>query len=435
MSPITGFRDCSPEHHRPILTSGPLHPPVTMSDIFLVRQPVFDRTDTAVGYELRFRPTDDGSDPFARSYMSGSFEFLRSGLPAWVRCTRQQLTDRIFDTPDPRALVLLVPPEVGADAEMVTAIADLARRGVRVVLDEFELPKTLGAPILQMLQHASMVRIDLRCQEPSVLGAMVSALKRQNKKVVADHVIDAKLHKACLQLGFEIFQGPHFSRPEPLPAAELPTSTAAALRLLGLARDPNTPERELERVISADPGITYQLLRIVNSAALGGRGITSISHALRLVGRNNVIRWLALASATSRTGKRGADDELIRQTVQRARFCEQLALPRTGLDKGTLFLMGLFSLLDAVFRMPMSEVLERVNLADDVKQALLDRSGPYADPLVIVESYELGLWESAGEAASRIGLDPAKLPGIYAECVQWATEQMPTGSPAVAKAS
>jgi EAL and modified HD-GYP domain-containing signal transduction protein len=406
-----------------------------MSDIFLVRQPVFDRTESAIGYELRFRPTDDGSDPFARSYMSGSFEFLRSGLPAWIRCNRQQLFDGIFDTPDPSSLVVLVPPDVGTDDEVVAAITGIARRGVRIVLDEFVLPRQTGSPILQLLQHAAMVRIDLREQDPAVLGAMVAALKRQNKRVVADHVIDAKLYKACLQLGFEVFQGPHFSRPEPLPAAEIPTSTAAALRLLALARDPNTSERELERVISADPGITYQLLRIVNSAALGGRGITSIPHALRLVGRNNVIRWLALASATSRTGKRGIDDELIRQTIQRARFCEMLAGPRTGLDKGTLFLMGLFSLLDAVFRMPMSEVLERVNLADEVKQALLDRSGPYADPLMVVESYELGLWEAAGEAAQRIGFDSAQLPGIYQECVQWAGEQMPTGNkPAMARA-
>jgi EAL and modified HD-GYP domain-containing signal transduction protein len=406
-----------------------------MSDIFLVRQPVFDRTDSAVGYELRFKPSDDGSDPFARSYMSGSFEFLRSGLPAWVRASRQQLLDRIFDTPEPRSLVVLVPPDVGTDDEIVTAVSELARKGVRIVLDEFELPKVPGAPILQLLQHAAMVRIDLRCQDPSTLGAMVAAFKRQHKKVVADHVLDAKLHKACLELGFEVFQGPHFSRPEPLPAAEIPTSTAAALRLLGLARDPSTSERELEQVISADPGITYQLLRIVNSAALGGRGITSISHALRLVGRNNVIRWLALASATSRTGKRGADDELIRQAVQRARFCEQLASPQTGLDKGTLFLMGLFSLLDAVFRMPMSEVLERVNLSDDVKQALLDRTGKYADPLVIVESYELGLWESAAEAAGNIGLDAATLPTMYSDCVKWAAEQMPASKGAVAKAS
>ena len=397
-----------------------------MSEIFLVRQPIFDRTDSAVGYELRFRDTDDGSDPFARSYLSGSFEFLRAGLPAYVRANKQRLLDRIFDAPEARSIVVLLSPDLDPEPEVLEAIAALRKRGVPVVLDEFEVPKVAGAPILSLLALASGVRVDLRCQDPAALGPLVAALKRQGKDVIADHVLDAKLYQACASLGFAGFQGPHFSRPEPLPAAELPGSTVAALRLLSLARDPNTPDSQLERVISSDPGITYQMLRIVNSAALGGRGITSISHALRMVGRTNVIRWLALAAATARSGERGTDDELIRQAVQRGRFCEQMATRATGLDAGSMFLIGLFSLLDAVFRMPMHEVLERVNLDEDVTQALLNREGRYADPLLVVESYELGLWESAAEAAEHINFNPADLPTLYNDALQWTSEQMPS---------
>jgi EAL and modified HD-GYP domain-containing signal transduction protein len=404
-----------------------------MSDIFLVRQPIFDRSDAAVGYELRFRDPEDGGDPFARSYLSGSFEFLRGGLPAYVRATRAQLEERIFEAPEPSSLVVLLPPDLPAEEPVIEAVAALSKAGVTVVLDEFELPRTPGAPILSFLSHAKAVRVDLRCQDPASLGPLVAALKRQGKRAIADHVLDAKLYKACVALGFEGFQGPHFSRPEPLPSAELPGSTAASLRLLALARDPNSAEREIEGIISSDPGITYQLLRIVNSAAMGGRGITSIAHALRLVGRENLVRWLALASATARTGKRGTDDELVRQAVQRARFCELMATHETRLDKGTLFLIGLFSVLDAVFRMPMNEVLDRVNLADDVRAALLDRTGPLAGPLLVVESYELGLWESAAEAAREIRFDPTQLPAIYQEAVQWGLEQMPGKQGATAR--
>jgi len=407
-----------------------------MSDIFLVRQPVFDRADTAVGYELRFRaPEGDDGDPFARSYLSGSFEFLRAGLPAYVRATREQLVDRIFDAPEADSLVVLLPPDLPAEPEVLAAVADLSKRGVTVVLDEFELPRVAGAPILSFLAHASAVRIDLRTQDPATLAPLVAALKRQGKRAIADHVLDLKLYQACASLGFDGFQGPHFSRPEPLPSAELPGSTAAALRLLALARNPDTPERELEQVASSDPGITFQLLRIVNSAALGGRGITSIGHALRMVGRTNVVRWLALASATARTGKRGTDDELVRQAVQRAHFCEMLATPQTKLDKGTNFLIGLFSLLDAVFRMPMHEVLDRVKLDDDVRAALLDRTGPLSGPLLVVESYELGLWESAADAAAQMTFDPRELPTVYQEAIQMAVEHMPGKSAPVAKAS
>lgn len=399
-----------------------------MSDIFIVRQPVFDRTDHAVGYELRFRNSEDGGDAFARSYLSGSFDVLRAGLPAHVRCTRAQLAEGIFASADPRTLVLVLPPDLTADEATVASVSALARSGVTICLDEFELPRTQLAPVLAFLPHAGMVRIDLRCHEPEAVGTLVAALRKQGKKVVADHVLDKRAHDSCLALGFERFQGPHFARPEPLPAAEIPTSTATALRLMALARDPDTPERELEKVISSDPSITFQLLRIVNSAAVGGRGITSIAHALRLVGRSAVVRWLALASATSRSGMSGVDDELVRQAVQRARLCESLGEATVGRDKGTLFLIGLFSLLDAVFRMPLHEVLERVNLADEVKAALLDRTGPYADALHVVEAYELGLWEAAAEACTNFGCDAALLPGMYAESLTWAIEQMPPTS-------
>jgi c-di-GMP phosphodiesterase len=396
-----------------------------MSDIHVVRQPIFDRSNATVGFDLRFREEADDGDPFARAYLSGSIDTLRQGLPAYVRASRRQLLEGMFAITDPGSLVLLIPREVLPEDDVIDAIATLAKAGMPIGLDDFELPKDATSGIVALLGHAKLVRLDLRSQTPASYAPLVAGLKRQGKTVIADHVLDGEQFDACFSLGFDRFLGPHFSRPEPMPAVEIPTSTATALRVLGLARDPDTSERELEQVISADPGITYQLLRIVNSAAIGGKGITSIAHALRLVGRSNVIRWLSLASVASRIGKSGVDDELIRQAIHRARFCELLITPGTRRDRGTLFLVGLFSLLDSVFRMPISEVVERVSLTDEARAALLDRQGPYADPLFCAEAYELGLWEAAADAATKIGVRPDLLPGLFNEAFLWASEQMP----------
>ena len=93
-------------------------------------------------------------------------------------------------------------------------------------------------------------------------------------------------------------------------------------------------------------------------------------------------------------------------------------------------------MIDAVFRMPLSDVLDRVRLANEVHEALLDRTGPYADALNLVESYELGLWESAADQAGALGVDAVKLPDLYAESLAWATEQIPgAGDGKVRKAS
>jgi EAL and modified HD-GYP domain-containing signal transduction protein len=397
-----------------------------MSDIYVVRQPIFDRSNKTVGFELRFREDEGDGDPFARAYLSGAIDTMRQGLPAYVRASRRQLLEGIFAITDPRTLVLLVPREVAPEEDVLDAIGTLAKSGMMIGIDDFELPKDASSGIITLLGHAKLVRLDLRGQSPSATGPLVAGLKRQGKIVVADHVLDAEQFSTCNSLGFDRFLGPHFSRPEPMPASEIPTSTGTALRVLGLARDPDTSERELEQVIASDPGITYQLLRIVNSAAIGGKGITSIAHALRLVGRSNVIRWLSLASVASRMGKSGVDDELIRQAIHRARFCELLITPGSRRDRGTLFLVGLFSLLDSVFRMPIADVVERVSLTDEARAALLNREGVYAEPLFCAESYELGLWEGAADAARKMGVSPDLLPGLYNEAFLWAQEQMPT---------
>jgi EAL and modified HD-GYP domain-containing signal transduction protein len=391
-----------------------------MSDILIVRQPVFDRADAAVAYELRFRDAGDGGDPFARSYLSGSFDVLRSGLPAYVRCTRRQLVDRIFDAADPESLVVLVPPDVGADAEVAAAVQALAKAGVATGVDEYDGGPEAAAAREGLLALVSYVRLDLRCYSPETLRPVAAELRAQGKKLVADHVEDAAMRRLCIELGFDRLQGPHFSRPEPLPAAELPASTATALRLLALARDPSTSDRELESAVSSDPSLTFQLLRLVNSAASGGRGIESIGHAIRLVGRSAFVRWLALAFAASRAGNSGVDNEIARQAVQRARMCEAIG----GRDAGTLFLVGLFSLLDAMFRMPLSDVLERVNLAPEARDALLERAGPFGDALNFVEAYELGLWEQAAELGKQLGVPESQIAQIYTDAVKWATEQL-----------
>jgi EAL and modified HD-GYP domain-containing signal transduction protein len=161
-------------------------------------------------------------------------------------------------------------------------------------------------------------------------------------------------------------------------------------------------------------------LRLVNSASSGGRGIQSIGHAIRLVGRSAFVKWLALAFAASRAGSSGVDNEIARQAVQRARMCEAIG----GRDAGMLFLIGLFSLLDSMFRMPLADVLERINLAPEAREALLDRTGPFGDALNFVEAYELGLWEQAGALGQQLGVPAERIPEIYTDAVKYATEQL-----------
>lgn len=389
-----------------------------MFDSCLVRQPLFDKSNALLGYEIRFRDTDEGRAALVQSLVSGTFDIIRGGLPAFVSCSRAQLLDGTFEAAEPKGLVLMMECDVAPDAQVMEALANFRKKGGSVALDGLDEDP---CPSEALAQFAAWVRVDLR-NDMKTIAKICDRVVRNKPRFVADQVLDDAQYRIARQLGFDGYQGPFFSRVETIPAAEMPASTVAAMRLLGLARDPNVTDRALEDALASDPVLTFQLLRLVNSAAVGVRGVSSIGHALRVIGRSAFLRWLALAIAASRGAKSGVDQHLVRQAVERGRLLEQLA--GKARDPGTLFLVGLFSLMDAVFKMPLHDIVARVALGEEAKAALLDRTGPYAKPLAFAESYELGMFESALQIANELGVSAEKLPELYASAIKWTTEAL-----------
>ena len=392
-----------------------------MSDNCLVRQPVFGTSGALMGYEIRYSDSDEGQQALIQSFLSGTFDLVRGRDAAFVACGRTQLVENTFHIVDPKSAILLLPRSIDDAPEVLEAIARYRDNGGLIALDEInEAP----APSEALLPLAAWARVDVRGEDPAVIARVCDRIAQANGaiKIMAHHIEELAQYEVALQVGVDGFQGQFFSSPEPVPAADLPQSTVAAMRLMGLARDPNVNDRKLEDVLETDPVLTFQLLRLVNSAAVGMRGVSSIGQAVRLIGRTAFQRWLAVAVAASRKSQTGVDQELVRQAVERGRLIEQLA--GGSRDPGTLFLVGLFSLLDAVFRMSLPEILERVALSDDATAALLDRTGPYADALAFAESYELGMFESAAEVAKEMGVDPAKIGEMYTNALTWTNEAL-----------
>lgn len=391
-----------------------------MSDSCLVRQPVFGTTGALLGYEIRYSDSDDGRAALIQSFLSGTFDLVRGNKPAFIACSRTQLLENAFQVIDPSLCILLLPRTMQAEPEVIEAILRMRELGATFGLDELSEAE---APSESLIPYMTWARIDARVDDPAVIGQVCDRVSQgRSVRLMAHHIDELSQYEAALQLGVDAFQGSFFSSPEPVPAADLPQSTVAAMRLMGLARDPNVNDRVLEDVLETDPVLTFQLLRLVNSAAVGMRGVSSLGQALRLIGRTAFQRWLAVAVAASRKSQTGVDQELVRQAVERGRLLEQLG--GGSREPGTLFLVGLFSLLDAVFRMSLPEILERVALSDDANSALLDRAGPYADALAFAESYELGLFENAGELAKEMGIDPDTLGELYTNALSWTNEAL-----------
>jgi EAL and modified HD-GYP domain-containing signal transduction protein len=198
----------------------------------------------------------------------------------------------------------------------------------------------------------------------------------------------------CKRLGFSYFQGYHFSRPEVVQRRELPVEMVRIASLMNLAVHESNSDRLMEREVRSDPGLSFKLLRIINAAAQGGRGVVSILHAIRVVGRTSLHRWLALLFVGATPHASDVDRELILLTLERGRFCELIAMEAGNTSAaGALFLAGLLSSFDTVLGVPMEKLLQQIRVGDDVAAALLGNDGPYTPYLKLATAYAAADWD------------------------------------------
>jgi EAL and modified HD-GYP domain-containing signal transduction protein len=399
-----------------------------VSDAFVARQPIFDRQHALVGYELLYRPslhangagpTDDlkmTSVTLVNTVLAIGMEHTTNGLHAWVNFPRELLLEHDFDLLDPNRFTIEMLETVECDEETIAACTALKKRGFSLALDDF----AAGDEYAPFLELANVVKIDVMATPAEQIRAMVQRLAPSKVTLLAEKVDSAAMYTFCKDLGFALFQGYYFSKPEIVQRKDLPAEALGIARLMNRLVDGKTHDRELEQEFRADPGLSYKLLRIVNSAAAGGSGIESIQQAIRLVGRSALHRWLALMFASSTPRKTGVEAELVLSAIERARLCEMMA-QRSGRSAvaAPLFMTGLLSRFDAILGLPMCELLKSVKVAPEVEAALLREEGPYTPYLNLATSYASGDWVNAIELGSQMGL-LEQMPEWSTEASAWA---------------
>ena len=263
-----------------------------MSDIFVARQPIFDAKQKMVAYELLYRGSADAqtsegvSDPRKSSsvivdaVLGIGLGTMTEGQTAFINFSERMLIDGVAEVLDPKAVVLEILEEARPTKTVVAICRDLVDKGFRIALDDFVFHPR-HAPLLEL---AEIVKIDVK-DSADHLDQLIEDVRPFDVRLLAEKVETAAIHTDCVDRGFELFQGFHYFKPETITKKDMPAGSLAIIRLLNVVRDVNATERTIVEAFKSDPSLTYRLLRIANSAGLGGRGIISISHALQLIGR------------------------------------------------------------------------------------------------------------------------------------------------------
>jgi len=310
--------------------------------------------------------------------------------------------------------------EVLESIEPTAALAHACRRlkaeGYRIALDDF-----LYTPAFDPLLHiADYVKIDFRALGPEARGRMVAQLSSFRGALLAEKVETEEEFEQARGEGFTLFQGYYFCQPVVMERRKVPANRAIHLRLLELLDRRPLNVRSIGELVKREASLAWRLLRLVNSPVCAMRQeVTSIEAALITIG-DDVFRRIAMLAIASELNA-GRPEEILRMGYVRGRFCE-LTAAGCGLDTTEQYLVGLFSMLPAMLRVPMDEAVADLPLRDEVRGALLGAAVPERFPLSWMELHERGDWAACDGLAKSHGHDPAQMHQNATDAVLWADE-------------
>jgi len=401
-------------------------PPAPANPIrFIARQPIFDRRERVYAYELLFRSgmenrfTADDSEAAARdvadNFLSAGARALTQGRKAFLNCTREFLVNEYATVLPKEQTVIELLESVEPDAEVLAACRRLKNLGYVIALDDFVYSEK-SQPLVDL---ANIIKIDFKLSGPADRRQAVAQFAPLGIKMLAEKVETRDEFAEARASGYVYFQGYFFCQPQIVPSRHIPAYKMHYLRILQAINKPELDRREVVALIDREVSLCYKLLRFVNSALFGfRRNVSSTQHAVELLGDQALRKWASIATVLGMAGNEPS--ELVQTALTRGRCCELLAGslgPRK--DEASLFLLGIFSLMDAMLGRPLSEIVADLALPNLVRAALLGKSNRYRDILELVTACESGRWSAVSDLAHLLLLDESQISTAFLQAVDW----------------
>ncbi len=402
-------------------------------NVFVARQPIFDCQQNVYGYELLYRAGSEeafsGQDGdlaslsvIMNSMLLFGFDRIGNGKRLFINFTRNLLLNNTALYLPKEAAVIEILEDVAPDKDMMAALMQLKKNGYTLALDDFALNGNAQNPLLNLVD---ILKVDLMSNTVEERRLIAERFSRQGAvRLLAEKTETREEFKESLQLGYSLFQGYFFSKPVIISRRAIPPQKLIYVQMLRELSKEDLDFNALQKVIMRDPCVTYMLFKYINSTFFGVKyEVTSIRHALRLLGEQEIKKWCSMTVLIHMSG--GQPDELVQSALLRARFCETLGrrLSMKSLES-ELFLMGLFSYMDVLLGRPLSEVLEEISLSSELKDVLLGKTNSLSSIYELVLSYERGDWDDVTDRISRLNIGAEEITTLYTQSFQWVSQAL-----------
>jgi c-di-GMP phosphodiesterase len=395
-------------------------------DVLMARQPIYDRKLDIYGYELLFRTE---ADQLQANVFDGELATSRVILNAMTAIENADNKHHAFAFVNLTEPMLLSdePPPVPKDLAIIEILEDVevtqklidnverfSKQGFIYALDDFEYhPKYV--PLFKLVD---IIKIDIMAVPLEKLPTYVKNLRPYGVKLLAEKIETHEEFEQCLELGFDYFQGYFLHKPILIKGTSIKANDQVVLRLLARLSDPNIDPEEIASLVSIDPHLSYQILRIINSAAYTTvKKVESINHAIVMLGLQQVKTWASMISLSNMEDKPGDQVEFI---LTRAKLCEEVAL-KTGENNGSAFFTaGMLSGLDVLLGVELENALETLPILPELRNAILNYEGKIGQVLRYVQAYECARWQELDEMT--LGINAEEFNKAHIDSINWVVE-------------
>lgn len=394
-----------------------------VSKAFVGRQPIFDKDLKVYAYELLFRSGNvseagqlDGNKATSQVIYNtlieiGLDELVGNNL-AFINFPYDLLTNDITQLLPPDRVVIEVLEDVNVDKGLIDGLSNLRSRGFKIALDDFVF-ETQWIPVIK---QASIIKIDVVALSVEEVKKHVELLKSYDVKLLAEKVETQDEYNCFREMGFDYFQGYFFSKPSVISKDVMPDNHIALLQLLARLQDPDIDITEIETLVSQTVSLNFKLFRYINSAFFGlPRKFDSIRQVIVYFGLQKLKDLACLIAITGISDK---PSELIMVGLTRAKMCELLAKLSGNPEPASFFIVGLFSILEALLDNPLLKIVNTLPLNEEIISALLNKEGELGEALCCSIACE----QCEVDEIRFVDLETSSIYDAYQEAISWSRQ-------------
>lgn len=400
-------------------------------DIFVARQPIFNRDNEIIAYELLYRNSlknffDESVNSskatailITNSYINIGMENLIEDKIGFINFDQTLINNEIPKLLNKDKVVIEVLETVIPDRKIMSNLINLKREGYTLALDDF----TLEYQYMKTVPLYDIIKVDFIQTGLSGAEEIIKRFSNGKNKFLAEKVETAEEYNKAYELGYDYFQGYFFSKPQVVKSKSTSGIKYQYLRIKEEMQKEEPDFGEIERIIESDVDMSYKILKLVNTFSLTSE-VLSIRHAISILGLKEIDKWLNFIMLQNFTKEKPS--ELVKMSVIRSKFAELIAMNSNKRNQRyQASLIGLFSLIDAILGKTKEKVLSEIPMTEDVKKAImLDKSSTLYPIMDIILSYEEAEWDKIDEISKEIQLDVNKVPELYLQAIKWADDYL-----------